>query len=652
MTIKSSGQALSLTGHNAQLLQGDAYWNFGMADAASSSKGYNFILKGLANVEQQIIKVNLFKRVDNLNFNKKSSYAPHNLFVNGHYMYLYLDASIEFTSIVRSQIHNNQQIISTRIFPDKTFASFDRIYGIAQSLDSTLWFSTINKIYKIADTVPLIQSQFGNHVFKTMVINKDYLIGTTMDNKLLVCNRYADSRHIYIDSTAQNDCIWDKFYPINDSVILVTSNDYYRLITTHPSPGKPLYSIRIVENPFVPQLAEYIFSDSKTCYFFKDQSITHIPVNDLLQTPSAPRLQFTTIKALDSSYQIDSFLRVSYNQSRDININFATFSFNTTAISYEYSISSGANSTGEWQKSNGENINLFKIGSGTYTIRIRAKTFGGTYSVVQSFVLSIGKPFWLSWWFILLCLLILTITVYLIIRYYIRKAAAQKAMELQNEIQLKESEMKFMKSEFTALNALMNPHFIFNTLNSVQSLINRDNKQEASEHIRTVADLIRQNMHNVSRDLITLENEITLVTNYLRLEQLRFSWLSYTINNTEDIDLEEIMVPPLMIQPLVENAIIHGLWPTEPDNGHIQIDIYNKPDWICIDIADNGSGFIAEDGRDSNHQSTALSNIRKRLAHLSDMHGRVFLFDIQEMKDGAGKVLGVKATICIEDKKV
>jgi hypothetical protein len=620
---------------NAQVLQGNRYWNMGEIDR---EPGY-FCINGIETNSPRILRLVVCQQSQDLKFESYKYPIIHDVFFGRNYMYFSSSSMIQFISLHDLPLVNNQTIGSFKIFPNTDRFSSDRIYGITQSPDSTLWFSTSNKVYKIADTVPLVQSQFGNIVFKAMTFNKGYLIGTTMDNKLLVCNQYTD-KHIYIDSTANNDCIWDKFYRINDSIILVTSNDYYRLITTHPSPGKPQYSIRIVENPFVPQLAEYIYSDNKTCYFFKDQSITQIPVNDLLQTPSAPRLLFTTIKAMDSSYKIDSFVHLSYNESRDININFTTFSFNTTAISYEYSISS-RNSVGEWQKSNGENINLFKIGSGTYTICIRAKTFGGTYSRVQSFVLSIGKPFWFSWWFLSLCVLFLTIIGYIIVRYYVKRVAIKK-----------ESEMKFMKSEFTALNALMNPHFIFNTLNSVQSLINRDNKQEASEHIRTVADLIRQNMHNVSRDLITLENEITLVTNYLRLEQLRFPWLSYTINNTEDIDLEEIMVPPLMIQPLVENAIIHGLWPTEPDNGHIQIDIYNKPDWICIDIADNGRGFVSEEGRDSNHQSTALFNIRKRLAHLSEMHGRVFLFDIQEMKDGAGKVLGVKATICIGDKKV
>jgi LytS/YehU family sensor histidine kinase len=101
-----------------------------------------------------------------------------------------------------------------------------------------------------------------------------------------------------------------------------------------------------------------------------------------------------------------------------------------------------------------------------------------------------------------------------------------------------------------------------------RGLVNRNDKRAANEYLRVFADLVRQNMHNVSKELIPLQKEMDLVSNYLKLEKLRFKeMLNYVINVQEDLDLSDIMIPPLLVQPLVENSIKHGILPLESVEG-------------------------------------------------------------------------------------
>jgi LytS/YehU family sensor histidine kinase len=210
-----------------------------------------------------------------------------------------------------------------------------------------------------------------------------------------------------------------------------------------------------------------------------------------------------------------------------------------------------------------------------------------------------------------------------------------------------EQEMKFVKSEYKALNALMNPHFIFNTLNNVQGLFNANDKMAANEYLRIFADLIRQNMHNVSKEIIPLQREIALVMNYLMLEKLRFEdKLNYVINVDDGIDTSEFMVPPLLIQPLVENSIKHGILPMKERVGTVVISISEQANMLCIEVKDNGVG-MNHTKKESGimHESFGIENIKKRIEQLSIIQGKEITFDIREINDKSGIHLWTISTI-------
>jgi sensor histidine kinase YesM len=142
-----------------------------------------------------------------------------------------------------------------------------------------------------------------------------------------------------------------------------------------------------------------------------------------------------------------------------------------------------------------------------------------------------------------------------------------------------------------------------------------------------------------------------LVNNYLKLEKLRFKdALNYELHIADDVELDDVEVPPLLIQPLVENAIKHGLLPGTKTNNLLTINIYKHAGKLYIDIKDNGIGFNESQKKSGGiHKSTGIDNARKRIEKLSLMHGIHISLNIDELHDGTGAIIGTLAQVCIEE---
>lgn len=508
------------------------------------------------------------------------------------------------------------------------------IFGFSKE-SKNIWFSTINSVFKIIDTTPIIQPQFKNLSFREFVFSKQYLIGITHQNQLLICNNY-EQKKIIIDSVNGNNCVWDKFYTLNDSTILVSTNNFFRTISFKPSKNKPIYQLRVIENPMIPYQPDFVYADSNEIYFFKKNEIKSFPTCYVLKENPLPTIQFSYLKTTQEKFFIKDTLVLDYGQSKDLKVLFTPISYYHQKLSYEYSISE-KNDKATWSSFEGEELNLIKIGYGKFTIKVRVKTLSGDYSSPAKFILIVNKPFWATWWFIGFCLVVLIAT-----------AATIARIGIKLKLKKKEGEVRFLRSEYKAMNALMNPHFVFNSLNSVQSLVNNNENNTASRYIRIFSDLIRQNMRNIAQELIPISKELDLVENYLKIEKLRFKdKLNFSINIDEDVETELIFVPPLLIQPLVENAIKHGIWPKKTSDGFIEINLFEKQNILHIEISDNGNGINSNAQSDTMHESYAMSNIYTRIEQLSKIHQTKIECHIAEIKNENGLVMGVKSEITI-----
>jgi LytS/YehU family sensor histidine kinase len=143
-------------------------------------------------------------------------------------------------------------------------------------------------------------------------------------------------------------------------------------------------------------------------------------------------------------------------------------------------------------------------------------------------------------------------------------------------------------------------------------------------------------MHNISNETISLQKEIELVENYLLLEKLRFEdQLNYSIDIEDGLFLSEIMVPPLLVQPLVENSIKHGILPLKKmgKQGFIHISVYERGETLYIEVRDNGIGVAEAGEKKSLHESFGLENLRNRIQQLSIIQNKEISFLLTDHLD-------------------
>lgn len=198
-----------------------------------------------------------------------------------------------------------------------------------------------------------------------------------------------------------------------------------------------------------------------------------------------------------------------------------------------------------------------------------------------------------------------------------------------------------------SLRSQMNPHFIFNALNSVNSFIASNDERTANKYLSDFSHLMRSVLENSEEDFIPLEKEIELLELYTKLEHFRFQdKFDYDISVHEDVPVSEYKIPPMLLQPYIENAVWHGLrYKTE--KGHLQITISKKSDTeITITVADDGIGRARSKGlKTANQQkqkSKGMGNIKKRVAILNDMYKDkvdVMIDDCHDIGDVGTKVV-------------
>lgn len=198
-----------------------------------------------------------------------------------------------------------------------------------------------------------------------------------------------------------------------------------------------------------------------------------------------------------------------------------------------------------------------------------------------------------------------------------------------------------------SLRSQMNPHFIFNALNSVNSFIASNDERTANKYLSDFSQLMRAVLENSDEDFIPLKKEIELLELYTKLEHFRFKdKFDYTISLDETIAVDDYQIPPMLLQPYIENAVWHGLrYKTEKGHLHINIDKKNDSE-ITITIADDGIGRERSKDLKTDHQkkqnSKGMGNIKKRVAILNDMYKDkivVSVEDFQALDDVGTKVV-------------
>ena len=222
----------------------------------------------------------------------------------------------------------------------------------------------------------------------------------------------------------------------------------------------------------------------------------------------------------------------------------------------------------------------------------------------------------------------------------------QLAAMRQNTAELKQQSAEL---EMQALRAQMNPHFIFNSLNSINRFILQNDRLQASEYLTKFSKLVRMILQNSQASLITLESELDALGLYLEMEALRFNYhFTYKISVPKDLDIEVLKVPPLIIQPYVENAIWHGLMHKE-EKGQLDIEISQESDHLYFKVTDNGIGRKRASELASKsatkHKSMGLKITAHRIAMMQHSGDEVSPVTINDLVDPDGTAAGTEVII-------
>ncbi len=381
-----------------------------------------------------------------------------------------------------------------------------------------------------------------------------------------------------------------------------------------------------------------------TIWVATNKGLVSFDKNLQIVNSKAPQLKLKSIKFNEMEVVFDSVMNFAYNHNY-FEVSYTGLSYRVAGeILYRYKME-GVDEN--WQLTTNRILRYASLSPGEYVFKIQAANEDKVWSDVREIQFTISPPFWLTTWFIILMALVLLLAFYLLILFREKRIAKRNHQELL----IKQHEHNQIKAELKALRSQMNPHFMFNTLNAIQSFVNHSDMVNASNYISDFSVLMRKVLENSKSNLITIEEEIEMLDLYLKLECLRFeNEISYGIQVDNNLDVGMIKIPSMIIQPFVENAIIHGLGPKAEGVKKLIIDFEQSGSHLVCTIEDSGIGRKAakkiKNKKNLLKKSMGMSITKDRIRLYCKETGNKVLMKIDDLEEG-GETKGTKITLHI-----
>ena len=299
---------------------------------------------------------------------------------------------------------------------------------------------------------------------------------------------------------------------------------------------------------------------------------------------------------------------------------------NASAVKFKYKLNGYDE---DWSNITSNRIVTYtNLPSGNYRFEARAMNEDGIWSKTpDSFEFIIVPPFWQTWWFRGVVALLIIAGLY----YFIRRREKIKLEKNQIALQIAELRLQTLQSQ-------MNPHFIFNSLNSVQKFILEHNPAEGAKYLSKFSKLIRKILDNSRHNLLSLQQIVETLEMYIELEALRFNReFSYELQKNEDDEIMNRKLPPMLLQPFVENAIWHGLMPKEGEK-KLFVSIQKKNASLYCMIEDNGVGrkkAPVSEGHVSRGEKMILG-MAESLQQLLHVKAEIIITDLNDASETTG----------------
>lgn len=367
----------------------------------------------------------------------------------------------------------------------------------------------------------------------------------------------------------------------------------------------------------------------------------------IFKEKKAPEVYITSIRIQEEEQDIvNEYVLEQEKSSIDIEFNVRDFQSVKHTL-YEYKF----NNDSDWISLNEEIdfIKFTKLPVGEFKFQLRAKNkFSETYSGTIHINFKILAPFYKRWWFVFLCILALISAVV----FYFKKKTARLKIAQEKELEKARISKALVFSQLENLRSQMNPHFIFNALNSIQDYIILNEKKLARQYLVKFSRLIRVYLEHSQVNEVSLHEEIDALKMYLELEKDRFNDdFKFNISYKEEIIEEDIKVPSLFIQPYVENALKHGLL-HKVNNKILNLDfsLDKQTQFLICTIDDNGIGReVSQKIKDSGsvHKSFATQANQKRIDLLNRANTTKIGIEIIDKVNFNQESLGTKVVLKI-----
>jgi ligand-binding sensor domain-containing protein len=325
-------------------------------------------------------------------------------------------------------------------------------------------------------------------------------------------------------------------------------------------------------------------------------------------------------------------------QDKHVRLEYAAISYRSVGdILYRYRML-GLDTA--WRETKESFLEYPVLPSGNYTFQLQAINKFGVRSRLLNLAVVVATPFWLTAWFYALIVGLFLLLVGLLVNLRIKSIRSRQEEKEQLNHRLAELENMALQSQ-------MNPHFIFNCLNSIQQYIFDNEALTANRYLTGFARLIRATLHNSSRNFIPLGEEIDYLSTYLTLEKLRFKEkMDYTIEVDHSIDKEVFIIPPMLIQPFVENSMRHGLRHKTDGMGRICLRFQHLDDNLTVTVEDNGIGRKkAASYKTREHieyQSRGMSLTADRIRMMNKKYGNGIRVEVKDLVDAHGYAIGTR----------
>ena len=478
---------------------------------------------------------------------------------------------------------------------------------------SFYWIATNKALWKLDKIInPAVLKRIALDNYTSVLVNKKNVVATTYNNGIqLIVNDKVKTI-----STSLNKITSIKL--INNRFWIVTKDEGIEILDKNFNFEKTINKYNTLKTN---QINDVFQDQQKNIWIAtNNQGLYKLKGENIIQ--ENPVISFQNIaivyKSLDS-IDINKYDRILQLQPKKNHISFTYKTVNINSpknVLYRYKLN---HQFSNWTTKN--TVDLAYLNAGNYTFIVESK-IGKVKSKPIQFQFFIDTPMYQKSWFQWGTIGLATLLLSGIILFYIRKIKAKNKTKIE-QLELKNH---LLSLEQKALQLQMNPHFIFNVLNGIKALGNSGKSIELNTTISKFATLLRGVLNNSRQEEISLSEEISVLKNYIELEQqMNSNSFEYQINTNLDLDAEEILIPPMLIQPFVENSIKHG-FKTKKD-GKIILEFSTKNQLLQCNIIDNGIGIhqSKQHKKASSHNSVAIKVTEERIKSLSKKNG--FIID-------------------------